>query len=81
MNPSIRESVLILGILHGVGVQSPCVVKAIKISIPKLDVFEYVTAEIAEAPADLPEGHYELVFEGRKMQVDRESGSWRVKGF
>jgi len=78
---SIRETVLVHGVLHGTDVQSPCVVRAVKVSIPRLDVFEYVKAEIAEAPAELPEGHYQLVFEGRKMQVHRHSGDWRVKGF
>ena len=81
MNSSIRESVLVLGVLHGADVQSPCVVRAVRVSIPRLDVLEYVKAEIAEAPADLPEGHYEVRFEGRKMRVDRRLGDWRVTGF
>lgn len=81
MNPSIREAVLVYGVLRGVDIQSPCVVRAVKVSIPRLDVLEYVKAEIADAPADLPEGHYELLFEGRKMRVNRCSGDWRVSGF
>jgi hypothetical protein len=81
VNPSIRESVLVLGVLQGTGVQSPCVVRAVKVSIPRLDVFEYVKAEVAEAPANLPEGNYELFFEGRRMQVHRAFGDWRIKGF
>lgn len=81
MNPSIRESVLLLGVLHGADVESSCVVRAVRVSIPRLDVSEYVKAEIAEAPAHLPEGHYELTFEGRKMKVNRVAGDWRITGF
>jgi hypothetical protein len=81
VNPSIRESVLVLGVLQGADVDSSCVVRAVKVSIPKLDVLEYVKAEVAEAPVHLPDGHYDLIFEGRKMKVDRLSGSWLVKGF
>jgi hypothetical protein len=78
VNPSIRESVLVLGVLQGADVDSSCVVRAVKVSI---DGLEYVKAEVAEAPAHLPDGHYDLIFEGRKMKVDRLSGSWLVKGF
>jgi hypothetical protein len=81
LNPSIRESVLVLGILHGVDVKSPCVVRAVKVSIPRLDVSEYVKAEIAEAPADLPAGHYDLTFQGRKMKAQRLGEEWRITGF
>jgi len=57
------------------------VVRAVKVSIPKLDVFEYVKAEISEAPAHLPEGDYRLTFEGRNMKAKRVGGDWRVVGF
>jgi hypothetical protein len=57
------------------------VVRAVKVSIPRLDVSEYVKAEIAEAPTHLPEGHYELTFAGRKMKANRVAGDWQVIGF
>jgi hypothetical protein len=82
LNPSIRESVLVLGILHHEAEgKTSCVVRAIKVSIPRLDVFEYVKAEIAEAPAHLPEGRYELTFEGRKMKVNKVAEDWHITGF
>ena len=81
LNPSLRETVLVLGILHGADVDYPCVVRAVKVSIPRLDVSEYVKAEIAEAPAHLPVGQYQLTFEGRKMKVARVGEDWRVIGF
>jgi hypothetical protein len=81
LNPSLRESVLVLGILHGTDIDSPCVVRAVKVSIPRLDFSDYVKAAIAEAPAHLPAGHYTLTFEGRKMKAERVGEDWRVMGF
>ena len=67
-----------LGILKSATLQSTCVVRAIKVTIPKLDVWEYVKADVHEAPAYLPDGRYELAFEGRRMKADKLAGSWRV---
>jgi hypothetical protein len=81
LNTSIRESVIVLGILHGADIESPCVIRAVRVSIPKLDVSEYVKAEIAEAPAHLAQGHYNLTFEGRRMKVEKVGEDWRIVGF
>jgi hypothetical protein len=43
------------------GVQLPCTVRAIKVSIPKLDIWEYVNAEISEAPSALPNGSMNFI--------------------
>ena len=43
---SIRETVLVKGELRGMGHNSPCLVRAVKVSLPKLDVWEYVKTEV-----------------------------------
>ena len=73
---SIREAVLLEGILNGMNREAPCTVRAVKVSLPKLDIYEYVRADIAQAPSDLPFGSYEVTFEGRTMKVNKTSQGW-----
>jgi hypothetical protein len=61
LNLSIRESVLLAGSLKGEGMELPCTVRPIKVSIPKLDIWEYVNAEISEAPSALPNGSMNFI--------------------
>jgi hypothetical protein len=76
MNPSIREFVTLAGILKGQNMELPCTVSAAKVSIPNLDIWEYVSAEVADAPSALPDGRYELQFEGRRMNTMKHGGRW-----
>ena len=76
MNASFRESLLVDGIIRWGDEQLSCTVRAVKVSIPKLDVWEYVKADIAQAPLALPDGQYEVQFEGRRMTVTKLGGSW-----
>jgi len=73
---SIREAVLVQGVLRGMDLEAQCVVRAIKVSLPKLDVWEYVKADITNAPTELPLGAYELSYEGRKMRVNKTARGW-----
>jgi hypothetical protein len=73
---SIREAVLLDGVLRGMDFEARCTVRAVKVSLPKLDVWEYVAADVAEAPGDLPVGAYELLFEGRKAKVHKTARGW-----
>jgi len=56
--------------------EAQCVVRAVKVSLPKLDIWEYVAADIAEAPSELPAGAYEVMFEGRKAKVHKTARGW-----
>ena len=76
MSVSIRETVLIAGTLKGMGHNSPCLVRAVKVSVPKLGIWEYVNAEVFEAPEELPHGNYELNFEGRKARAKKSFDGW-----
>jgi len=73
---SFREAVLVPGVLRGMNREAQCVVRAVKVSLPKLDVWEYVAADVVEAPKDLPTGAYEVAFEGRKVTVQKSARGW-----
>jgi len=73
---SIREAVLLEGVLHGMNLEAPCTVRAVKVTLPKLDDWEYVAADIVQAPSDLPAGNYEVLFEGRRVKVYKTARGW-----
>jgi hypothetical protein len=76
MSFSIREAVLVPGVLTGMDFKADCLVRAVKVSLPKLDIWEYVKADITQAPAELPLGAYEVSFNGRKMKVNKTARGW-----
>ena len=73
---SIREAVLVSGTLKGMNQQVPCMVRAVKVSHPNLDILEYVRADIVQAPSELPDGAYDVSFDGRTMKVKKIAGHW-----
>jgi hypothetical protein len=75
-SPSIHETVLIPGTLNGMGHNSPCLIRAVKVSVPRLDIWEYVKAEVFEAPEELPRGTYEMNFEGRRVRTKKTFDGW-----
>ena len=76
MSYSIREAVLVQGVLKGMSVEASCTVRAVKVLLQKLEVWEYVRADITHAPSELPLGAYEVSFEGRKMRVNKTAMGW-----
>lgn len=75
---SIREAVLVSGTLNGMSHQVPCMVRAVKVSLPSLDTWEYVAADIVQASSELPDGAYDVCFEGRVMKVKKFAGHWEA---
>ena len=73
---SIREAVLIEGVVRGNNLEARCTVRAVKVSLPKLDIWEYVAAEITQAPSELPIGTYYVSFEGRRIRVHKTARGW-----
>ena len=65
------QQVKLQGTLKGMGRNSPCLVRAVTVSIPNLDIWEYVRAEVFQAPEELPHGKYELNFEGRRAKAEK----------
>ena len=73
---SIREAVLLEGVLQGMNLEARCTVRAVKVTLPKLDIWEYVAANVVQAPHDLPAGNYEVLFEGRRVKVYKTARGW-----
>jgi len=73
---SIREAVLVPGVLIGMDVEARCIVRAVKVSLPKPEISEYIRADIAQTPSELPMGEYSLRFGGRKMKVNKTAQGW-----
>jgi hypothetical protein len=73
---SYRESLMLQGKLMGMGYDAPCTLSAVKVSLPQLNVLEYVRCEILDAPHDLPDGQYFVAFEGRMAGVRKMNGEW-----
>ena len=64
------------GWLKGMGHEAECTVSAVKVSLPELNISEYVKCDIHLAPEDLPNGVYQVSFEGRTMKVKKLDGDW-----
>jgi|ERR1035437_3154345 hypothetical protein len=76
---SHRETVIPKGHLEGMGHEAGCTVGAVKVSLPLLNIWEYVRCSIHHAPVDLPDGQHQVTFEGRTMQVKKLE--WRLVGW
>jgi hypothetical protein len=78
---SAVENVLVSGTLTKSCAVACCIVRVRKVSNPKLNVTEYVRADVALAPPNLPDGDYEMHFEGRSVKVKKAAGHWSPKHF
>ena len=69
---------MIAGRLKGMGYEAEagCTVNAVKVTLPQLNIWEYVKCDIHLAPKNLPDGSYEVIFEGRTMQAKKLDGDW-----
>ena len=66
---SLREHVVLLGYLKGMGRQVECKVSAFEMSLPDRDSDEYALVMISDSPKDLLDGRYHLIFDGRVIPV------------
>ena len=73
---STRDVVLLQGVLKQMRREIPCTVRAVKVCLWTLGISEFVSAEIADAPSELPDGDYQIGFEGRSMKVQKVAGHW-----
>jgi hypothetical protein len=71
---SHRESVVLQGMLIGLGHHAPCSLSAHRRTIAGLSEYEYTELAITEAPNHLPDGRYKLEFDGRVLEVQRLCG-------
>jgi len=81
MATSMREAVITSGQLSGMGHETSCTISAIRISLPQLNISEFVKCDILLAPLDLPDGPYQVTFEGRTMKIKKLDGDWLNERF
>jgi hypothetical protein len=77
---SSRQTVTLLAKLKGMGREVPCMVSAVKLSLPEFRITGFVQCDVLQAPDNLPDGEYFLILEGRPMLVQRENGVWHHSG-
>ena len=63
---SLREHVSLSGTHKVVNHEAPCTVRGLKVSLPHLDIREYVSADVNQAPAELPDGTYDVRLRSRR---------------
>lgn len=72
-------SVLLWGTLEGMGRSVPCELIAIRTALPgNSGEYQYSSCSVIKAPADLPDGDYQLRFAGHTTTVQRFNRSWLV---
>ena len=71
-----RESVTLPGSLRGLGRAATCTIIAEKVSLPGTNLYEYARLLISDEPKDLPDGRYNLVYEGGTVPLQLHRGAW-----
>lgn len=74
----MRFAVLIKGKLRGMGRAAACEVLATKSVVPEATSPIYSHCAVIEAPADLPDGDYEVEFSGEVAIMRLQDGCWQV---
>jgi hypothetical protein len=72
----MRSVVLMHGLLRGMGREVPCELLAIKESTADLSDASYSRCSVIEAPENLPDGDYSVVFATHIVAAKKEGGLW-----
>jgi hypothetical protein len=67
---------MLAGRLRGMGREAECTLSAEKVSLPGTNMYEYAKLTILGEPKDLPDGQYEVTYDGRTQKVQRKFGAW-----
>ena len=68
------------GIIKGMNREEPCLIDATEVGLPGTNVVEYCNYNVRQAPTDLPEGHYDLIVNGKTEKVRKYRGNWLAAG-
>jgi hypothetical protein len=74
----MRFAVLLKGTLRGMGRRSECELLATKSVQPGITHATYSHCAVIEAPSDLPDGDYEVEFEGEVAVTRLQNACWHV---
>ena len=70
--------VLLRGVLHGMGLTSPCEVLATRTSLRDGGPYKYSDLHILAAPVDWPDGRYHIDLSVISAEVQRDKRSWII---
>jgi hypothetical protein len=73
-----QKSVVVDGRLQGMGLDLACKVEGTLAGPSTLTVFQMTIESITGVPADLPEGIYQLEYEGSAERVRKTGDQWNV---
>ena len=72
----MRSVVLIRGLLIGMGYEVPCEMLAMRDSETQSGQVAYSRCSVIDAPPQLPDGEYTVMFHGYIVPARKEAGLW-----
>jgi hypothetical protein len=72
------QRIVVDGRLKGMGRDIPCKVSGIRVSGADTTVFEMTELGIVDPPEDLPDGIYELEYQGSAERFTKHEGVWKL---
>jgi hypothetical protein len=72
------KRIVVDGRLKGMGRDIPCKVSGIRVSAAQMTVFEMTDIGIVNPPQDLPDGIYELDYEGSGERFTKHEDVWKL---
>jgi hypothetical protein len=70
----VIERVILQGTLRGAAGQSACTIKATRTYLPRIGIEAQIVDAVLAKPVPLPEGDYELLVDGKCLDVRLENG-------
>ena len=75
---SNANRIVVNGRLKGMNRDIPCKVSGIQTNIPGDTVFAMADLALIDPPEDLPDGIYELDYEGSAERFTKHNGLWKL---
>ncbi len=75
-----RENVVLAGRLIGMGREEDCTLNAQKVTLPGIIISHFSKCNVHNAPSDLPDGEYLVIFEGGMIPFHKHGGVWEALG-
>ena len=73
-----REGVVLARRLVGMGRQEDCTFNAEKVSLPGTILSHFSKCNVHNAPSDLPDGEYLVLFEGGMIPFHKQGRVWKA---
>jgi hypothetical protein len=76
----VIERVILQGTLRGPAGQASCAIKATRTHLPRIGIEAQIVDAILTEPVPLPEGDYELLVDGKCLDIRLENGQLLFRG-